>query len=242
MRPESVMTMAEILTGTVKWFNAEKGYGFITTADRGDLFVHLRALGEGRTSLDAGALVYFTLHETPKGVEAANVKVGTPPPPPKPALPTVELPTGAAPASSNLRLTGRPAAVQPLGRPGQAPSLFAFALDVSAELSLAMPKALPASGGATACLVLVSAKHWRRVAAALEADPEDALVIDGYAALDPLAPGMITVRATSVATLAQLSARRAAQAKHVSASEVSLPPSPQIALEGVNEAENSSSH
>lgn len=204
--------MAEILTGTVKWFNAEKGYGFIATPDRGDLFVHLRALMEGRTSLNPGEAVYFTLHETPKGLEATNVRVGPPPPPPKPALPSVALPTGAAPASSSLRLVGRPAAVQPLGRPGRAPSAFAFTFDVSADLSPTMPKALPAPSGVTTCLVLVAAKQWRQVTAALDADSSDALVIDGYAALDPLAPNMITVRATSVSTVGQLNARSAAQA------------------------------
>jgi CspA family cold shock protein len=205
------MASDEILTGTVKWFNAEKGFGFISIPDRGEAFVHLRALAEGRTSLNAGEAVYFTLRDTPKGPEAANVHVGAPPAPPKPAVPTVTLATGAAPASCSLRLVGRPALVQPLGRPGQAPSLFAFTLDVSAELSPAMPKGLPAPSGATTCLVLVGAKHWRQVSSALDADLADMLVIDGYAGLDPLAPTMITVRATSVTTLGQLNAELAAR-------------------------------
>jgi CspA family cold shock protein len=248
------------VTGTVKWFNAEKGFGFIASADRGDLFVHVRALAEGRTSLNAGEQVYFTIRETPRGPEAANVRGGAPPPPPKPALPSVELPTAAAPASVGLRLVGRPAAVQPLGRPGQSPSVVAFTLDVGAELSPAIPKALPASAGATTCLVLVSSKHWRRVAGALEADPEDALVIDGHAALDPLVPGMITVRATSVATTAQLEARRAEQAaaraqesppagdragspgaadgEGAGASEASSPPVAEMSVEEATDAES----
>ena len=45
-----------------------------------------------------------------------------------------------------------------------------------------------------------------------EADPDDALVVDGYAGLDPLAPGVITLRTTEVTTSAQLAAKRAAQA------------------------------
>jgi CspA family cold shock protein len=207
------MTMAEILTGTVKWFNAEKGFGFIATPDRGDLFVHLRALTEGRTSLNAGEAVYFTLHETPKGLEAANVHVGAPLAPPKPVLPSVALATGAVPTSCSLRQVGRPAAVQPLGHPGQAPRAFAFTLDVGADLSPTLPKSLPAPSGATTCLVLVAAKHWRQVAAALDADSSDPLVIDGYAALDPLAPNMITMRATSVSTVGLLNARYAARRK-----------------------------
>jgi CspA family cold shock protein len=209
---EGLIIMSEIVTGTVKWFNAEKGYGFIATADRGDVFVHVRALAEGRTTLAAGESVYFTTRQTEKGAEAANVRVGTPPPPPKPATPTVELPTPALPGYASMRVVGRPAAVQRLGRPGQAPSLVAFTVEIGAEPSSALPKSLPPPSAATTCLVLISIKHWQRVASALDADHEDTLVIDGYAGLDPLAPGMITLRATSVTTTAFLNARRAAQA------------------------------
>src|SRR5258705_8548626 len=93
---EGLMSNPELVTGTVKWFNAEKGFGFISTADHGDVFVHLRALAEGRTTLTAGEPVYFNLRPTEKGAEAANVRPGAPPPP-KPALPTVDLPTPAVP-------------------------------------------------------------------------------------------------------------------------------------------------
>jgi cold shock protein len=204
--------MSEILTGTVKWFNAEKGFGFISAADGRELFVHVRALAEGRTTLAAGDRVYFTARESPKGPEAADVRVGAPPPPPKPALPTVELAAPAQSARVRMRLIGRPAATQQLGHPDQAPSVVAFVLEASADLHPTMLKQLPAPAGATAFLVLISFKHWRRVAGALEVDPQDTLVIDGYAGLDPLAPNMITVRATSVATTGLLQARRAAQA------------------------------
>ena len=206
------MSNPELATGTVKWFNAEKGFGFISSADHGDVFVHLRALAEGRTTLTAGEPVYFNLRQTEKGAEAANVRVGAPPPPPKPALPTVELPTPAVPGHANMRVVGRPAEVRRLGQPEQAPSLVACVFELGGEAAPAVPGGLPPPSAATACLVLISSKHWQRVASALEADPDDALVIDGYAGLDPLAPGMITLRATSVTTTATLQARRAAQA------------------------------
>ena len=63
-------------TGTVKWFNSEKGFGFITQADGGpNLFVHhSRILGEGYQSLNEGQSVCFDINEGPKGPEAANVR------------------------------------------------------------------------------------------------------------------------------------------------------------------------
>ena len=64
-------------TGTVKWFNNEKGYGFITPADGGkDLFVHHSAIqGEGFKSLSEGAQVQFEPQQGEKGPQAANVTV-----------------------------------------------------------------------------------------------------------------------------------------------------------------------
>ena len=57
--------------GTVKWFNAEKGYGFITGAD---VFVHFSAInGEGFKSLDEGQAVTYDLTEGARGMQAANV-------------------------------------------------------------------------------------------------------------------------------------------------------------------------
>ena len=63
--------------GTVRWFNAKKGYGFLTRADNNeDVFVHYSALTmEGFRSLKEGDRVSFDLQETPKGVQAANVKI-----------------------------------------------------------------------------------------------------------------------------------------------------------------------
>jgi CspA family cold shock protein len=60
--------------GTVKWFNAEKGYGFITGEDGKDIFVHFSAIvGEGFKTLNEGQEVTFELIEGPKGLQASNV-------------------------------------------------------------------------------------------------------------------------------------------------------------------------
>ena len=222
------MPAPEIVTGTVKWFNAEKGFGFITTASHGDLFVHARALPEGRTSLDAGEAVYFNLRETPKGQEAANVRVGTPPPPPKPAQPTVDLPTPAIPAYVRMRVVVRPAEIHELERPrphpewgNQSSGLVAFTVDLPPEAAPPSP-GLPARGGAAACLVLMAAKHWQGVREALDADPQDALIVNGYAGLDPLAPGMLVLRTTSVSTVALVKARGAAQSERDRAARAAM--------------------
>ena len=64
-------------TGTVKWFNNDKGYGFITPEDGSkDLFVHHTGIdGEGFESLPEGARVEFEATEGPKGPQATNVRV-----------------------------------------------------------------------------------------------------------------------------------------------------------------------
>lgn len=62
--------------GTVKWFNAEKGYGFISTDSGVDVFVHFSAIqGEGFKSLDEGQRVSFEVVQGSKGAQAANVTV-----------------------------------------------------------------------------------------------------------------------------------------------------------------------
>ncbi len=69
--------MAELLNGTVKWFNDEKGYGFIQQENGGDdVFVHFRQVnhdGPGRVSLQDGQQVTFEIGEGHKGPQAQNV-------------------------------------------------------------------------------------------------------------------------------------------------------------------------
>jgi CspA family cold shock protein len=66
--------MSERETGTVKWFNNAKGYGFIARENADDVFVHHTAiLGEGYKSLDEGERVEFTVEQGPKGLQAAQV-------------------------------------------------------------------------------------------------------------------------------------------------------------------------
>lgn len=61
-------------TGTVKWFNNEKGYGFISREGDSDLFVHFSAIqGTGYRSLTEGQTVEFEVAEGPKGLQAQNV-------------------------------------------------------------------------------------------------------------------------------------------------------------------------
>ena len=63
-------------TGTVKWFNAEKGYGFISQPDGGaDVFVHFSAIQmNGYRVLEEGQQVEFDVQEGPKGLQAAQVR------------------------------------------------------------------------------------------------------------------------------------------------------------------------
>jgi CspA family cold shock protein len=61
-------------TGTVKWFNDAKGFGFITTEAGEDVFVHFSAIqGNGFRSLQEGAAVEFEVVKGPKGLQASNV-------------------------------------------------------------------------------------------------------------------------------------------------------------------------
>lgn len=61
-------------TGKVKWFNAEKGFGFIETAEGQDVFVHFSAIQtEGFKTLDEGQEVSFDIEEGQRGPQAANV-------------------------------------------------------------------------------------------------------------------------------------------------------------------------
>lgn len=66
--------MAERYIGTVKWFNAAKGYGFLGYPDGDDVFVHFTAITEnGFRRLEKGQQVEFSIEESPKGLQAADV-------------------------------------------------------------------------------------------------------------------------------------------------------------------------
>ncbi|MEA3310411.1 MAG: cold-shock protein [Chloroflexota bacterium] len=68
--------MSEKESGTVKWFNAAKGYGFISREEGEDVFVHYSAItADGFRSLEEGQRVKFSIEETPKGLQAADVEI-----------------------------------------------------------------------------------------------------------------------------------------------------------------------
>jgi CspA family cold shock protein len=68
--------MSERITGTVKWFNGGKGYGFISREGGEDVFVHYSAIqGEGYRNLEEGQKVEFSVEKGPKGLQASNVVV-----------------------------------------------------------------------------------------------------------------------------------------------------------------------
>jgi CspA family cold shock protein len=62
-------------TGKVKWFDTEKGFGFLSRDDGGDVFVHTSALPEGMTSLKPGSRVEFGVAEGRRGEQALSVRV-----------------------------------------------------------------------------------------------------------------------------------------------------------------------
>jgi CspA family cold shock protein len=66
--------VSERVTGTVKWFNGSKGYGFISREDGDDVFVHYSAIqSEGFRNLEEGQRVEFTIERGPKGLQATQV-------------------------------------------------------------------------------------------------------------------------------------------------------------------------
>jgi CspA family cold shock protein len=68
--------MSDRVTGTVKWFNGSKGYGFISREEGEDVFVHFSAIrGEGYRNLEEGQNVEFRVEQGQKGLQAADVTV-----------------------------------------------------------------------------------------------------------------------------------------------------------------------
>ncbi|HEX9018510.1 MAG TPA: cold-shock protein [Anaerolineaceae bacterium] len=66
--------MSDRVLGTVKWFNNEKGYGFLAQENGPDVFVHFTAIQtEGYRTLTEGQKVEFSIEKGPKGLQAANV-------------------------------------------------------------------------------------------------------------------------------------------------------------------------
>lgn len=68
--------MSERVTGTVKWFNGSKGYGFIEREEGADVFVHFSAIqGDGFRNLEEGQKVEFNVEQGQKGLQATDVTV-----------------------------------------------------------------------------------------------------------------------------------------------------------------------
>ena len=68
--------MSERVIGTVKWFNGDKGYGFLAREGGPDVFVHYSAIqAEGFRNLTEGQKVEFTFEKGPKGLQAADVRL-----------------------------------------------------------------------------------------------------------------------------------------------------------------------
>ena len=69
-------SMSERVEGSIKWFNAAKGYGFIQRSTGDDVFVHFSAIqADGYRSLNEGAEVEFEVKQGPKGLQAENVVI-----------------------------------------------------------------------------------------------------------------------------------------------------------------------
>lgn len=69
------MSSNERITGTVKWFNSGKGYGFISREGGDDVFVHYSAIaGDGFRNLQEGQVVEFSIEQGPKGPQAVDVR------------------------------------------------------------------------------------------------------------------------------------------------------------------------
>jgi CspA family cold shock protein len=222
----------EVVTGSVKWFSAEKGFGFLIADKGGDVFVHQTALGAGRTSLAAGERVYFGVRQGNKGPEAVNVHLGALP---GPAQPTLRLDVPAIPASIRMRVDGRPSEFEFLGRPGEPPSLIGYLIEADPPK---FPDGSPAPTAPTTFLVLISLKQWKFVRDVLKADPADALVVHGHCALDLRVPTMPLIRTTHLHTLTQWQSQRERDRAATHARHVATVASEQAPMELEAEADN----
>lgn len=110
-----------------------------------------------------------------------------------------------------ITLVGRPGPVQQNGRPGMAPEFVAFPMEGSRVPTL--PKGMPAPHGPTRYLVLVAGKQWRKVADTIMRHHNDKLIVEGFCALDPRVPDMITVRTNNITTVETQRAQREIQKK-----------------------------
>ncbi|HEU4322686.1 MAG TPA: phosphorylated adapter RNA export RNA-binding domain-containing protein [Roseiflexaceae bacterium] len=110
-----------------------------------------------------------------------------------------------------ITLVGRPGPVQQNGRPGMTPEFVAFPMEGSKVPTL--PKGMPAPHGPTRYLVLVAGKQWRKVADTIARHHNDKLIVEGFCALDPRVPDMITVRTNNITTVETQRAQREAQQK-----------------------------
>jgi CspA family cold shock protein len=73
---KEIKEMPERMTGTVKWFNASKGYGFIEREEGPDVFIHYSSIeGVGYRNLEEGQQVEFDIEDGEKGPQAANVHI-----------------------------------------------------------------------------------------------------------------------------------------------------------------------
>jgi cold shock CspA family protein len=198
----------ELFAGTVKWFSADKGFGFLSSDTQGDVFVHLSVLPEGVTTLEPGARVHFAIKAGRKGPEAKHLQLGEIPPPAKPIRASIEHDKPQEPLHIRLRFQGRPSEFKYLGRPDQPPSLIGFRIELNAP---PMPPSVPAPSKPANYLMLISLKLWKIVREGIAADPEEQLVIHAFPSRDPRLPNTILLRATIADTLSQLRARQAAQ-------------------------------
>ncbi len=151
-------------------------------------------------------------HPPQAGGTGAGASAPSPPPPLPPAAWTdddyrainqhLHDETGRA-TTVTITVIGRPSKVLDRGQ--------VIVLSLRQDTAPSLPKGLPDPATGTRYALLIAAKQWVKIAAALDADPEDALIAEGYPSLDPRFPQGITVHATSVTTKRAQAAKRAAQ-------------------------------